>query len=115
MLGSAGDQRVELGAELAIFVLQRGQRVLELGDFGLERLGGGGVAFAHRRADQLRGLVAAALRFLRARATARRCSSSSRIIAGNRLQPAPGEAGVEGLRVLANGAQVVHGRGPMLA
>ena len=64
-----------------------------------------------RRAGQLRCLFAPRLRFLRAgsRGAAALVEVEDRDRCG--LKAPTGEAGIEGLRIFADGAQVVHGRG----
>ena len=106
----AGQQVVQPGGQVAILVLQRGQGLLQFGDFGLQRLGPVLVALAHGLADQLRCLVTAGLRFLHAGADLAPASVHFQQRGGARLHPAPGEGGIESVRIVADQADVMHGR-----
>ena len=99
-------KRLFLGFEL-------GQASLERRNLGLQRLGCRGIALAHRGADRLACLVAAREPFLQRR----RDGAPAGILVQNRgaqrLQPTAGETGIEGGRIVADEADVVHGGSPM--
>ncbi len=86
-----------------------GRVVLESGNLGLERLGGRAVALAHRRADRLRGLVAAVLRFLHPRCDIAALRIEREQRSRRSFGPAPFQAGVEGFGIFSNGAKIMHG------
>ncbi len=64
-VGDGGERRVELGDGGLLLGLGGGERVLQRGDLGLQRLGAGRVLGGHRLADLLGERVAALLRGLR--------------------------------------------------
>ena len=104
-----------LGQRL-FFGLERRERLLQFRDFGLEPFRLVLVALAHGRADELGGVIAAALRFLHARRDGAPFAVQGKDCDRLRLHPAPGKAGIEGCGVFADELYVVHGaalcRGP---
>ncbi len=66
-VGQAGKRVLQARGQLALFLFQRGQGLLQACDFRLERLGLLRCAATHRRADRLGGLVTAVLRLLHPR------------------------------------------------
>ena len=97
--------------KLALFLLQRWQRGLEFGHFRLEALRLVLVAPPHRRADQLARLVAPVLRLLHPRSDSAPGGVQRDDRPGYRLHPPPRQGGIESLRVVADQADVMHGRG----
>src|SRR4029079_8723484 len=107
-----GDLReflVERSGQSFLLFLHRGQQGFELGDFGHQLACLGLILCLLRVADFLRRRVAASLRLLKF------CDGRSALFVERhelfrqRLQPAPFQAAVEGVRMLANPLDVVHG------
>ena len=119
-IGERGKQIVEFGAELAVFLLERWHRLLDLGDFGFEAVGGVLVALAHRLTDRLRGLVAAALRLLQPCGDFAAAGVERQDAIRSGLGAAALEPRIEFTRMLTDKGNVVHGQrlcplGPRLA
>ncbi len=105
-----GEQAGQFLAKLAILIFQRGHGLLDLGDFGLERLRLVGVALTHCLPDGLGGFIAAALHLLQPCGERAPLLIHRQDFGGNRLQPAPCQRGIESFGIFADRTDVMHGR-----
>ncbi len=103
-VGDGGELGIEHGAPGALLLLQRGHVLLQGGNFGLQRLGRGAVLLRHGLADQLGGLVAAALHLLQAGGEGAPLLVHGQQAGGKRIEPAAGEGSVESGGVFADQA-----------
>ena len=101
-----GLQGLEPGA---LQIGQLGDRALQLFDLGHDGGGGRLVLLSLGHADQLGGLVAAALRGLQLGLAGAQLDVQLQDRRRLRRQPARGPAAVKGLRIVADGPDIVHG------
>ena len=106
-----GDLRkllVERGGQSFLLVLHRRQRGLELGDFGHQLARLGLILRLFRVADFLRRRIAAGLRLLEFCDGCPPLFVQRHELFRQRIEPAPFQAAVEDVRMLANPLDVVH-------
>ena len=113
--GNIGDYRQGVAQDflqIALFRLALLDGVLQPGDFVEERLGLGLVFFCLGLADQLGGFIAPSLLGLQPREQVAQCAVLAEQILGKRgaVQATPVEARREGVGIVANEPDVVHGR-----
>ena len=113
--GIAASSVVERGLRRLLDRLQLRHRLLDRGDFGLQRLDGGGVLARGRRADLLRGRVPPLLRLLQVRDRRAAAIVERQQLGGAGRQAAAREPRVESGGIVADGPDVVHVPGPRRA
>ena len=110
-VGDRGQVRVKRGRRAALFLFQRGHCGLEVGDFGLQRLGAVLVALRHRLPDQLGGFVAPVLQVLQPGSERAALFIEHQQRRRERIEPAFGEGSVERRGIFTDQANVMHGGG----
>ena len=107
-VGDCGQVGFERGRGLTLLRLQSRHFRFRIGDFGAEILGGDTILARHRRADLLRGGVAALLRALERqdRRAAPFIERDQRF--GARTKAAAPQTFVKGFRILADRSHIVH-------
>ncbi len=108
-VGERGEPVLQCRQLRAFGFLLGGKGGLQFGDFGLQRLGLVLVALRHRLPDQLRRLVAARERCLNLGLQRAQRRVGGKNIGGQGVEAAAREAGIEGLRVIPDQADIVHG------